>query len=194
MLRAWLVGALTGLALFLMAGTASAALIHEFIDTRDGSTVGSIEFSAATPGTVSAFSLSGFGGPTLGLSDLCSPGNLNCELLSKLTSWTIDLDNWDLNSFSLVLDFGSSFSAGCDVELTIGFLSPASGGVNTVGGTASSLACALSIGLFPSDVDEFLGVLAVEPINEPPSLGIFIAALVGLALMLRRRKQPAVQV
>ena len=80
MLRSWKIGALTGLALFMMAGTASAALIHEFIDTRDGSVVGSIEFSAATPGTVSAFSFSGFGGPTLGLSDLCSRAILiaNC--------------------------------------------------------------------------------------------------------------------
>lgn len=184
-----------GLWFFGAIGTASAALMHEFVDTRTNTVVGSIEFSDATPGTVTAFSLSGFGGPTLGLSDICSPGNDNCEdtepLTIKLTDWSIDSDDWGLDQLFLVVDYGDFFEPGSDIELLISFLFPAGTGVAAVEISASACPIACTNDLFPyrDTLLENLNTRPAEQVDEPSALILFGVGLAGLVFMRRRKRK-----
>lgn len=161
--------------------SAEAALIHNFVDKADGSIVGSIEFSAETPGTVTSFSFSGFGGPNLGLPDICLPTG-GCELVSpsSTTSWSID-QNWDLNNFVLAIDLGGFFGVGSDTEIRFKFASPATLGDGSGRSISMDGICDASC---ESDGLAYLNELALRLVaipDEPGSEPISVAGPSALA-------------
>ena len=184
--------AFLGLVSLGVAAPAHAALIHNFIDTGAGNAViGQIQFSAATPGTVTAFSLdtTGLGGPNLGLANLCGPGGgALCAVPSFTTTWVID-GAWNINGFILSFDLLDFFGPSVDIEqINIEFLDPAAAGADTVSVLASMLNCAI----FAPCADLAVGLvsrLATEAVHvpEPATFLLFTAGLVLLAGIARRR-------
>lgn len=167
---------------FATAAPARAALIHEFV--QGGSVIGSIEFSAASPGTVVAFSYPGPSG-TLGLADLCGPGGTGtCSALLPDTSWQIG-SLWELNDFVLALDFGEEFQAGSESNVALFFPNPASSGYLGTGGTFDFR---FNCGVCESGIRNFIaaqvGVAtqAIE-VTEPGSVFLLTLGLTLLAAM-----------
>lgn len=181
-----LLGSLLTLGLLGQAVPAHSALIHNFVDTFDGTIVGSIEFSAETPGVVTAFSFSGFGGPVLGLGDLCLTA-ADCDLApaGNDTVWSID-NNWNLNGFAMLLDFGDSFDPGSDVEMLFEFNDPASIGLPFITQFVSGSPPAGALTLYRFRNNQRLQTVAVE-VPEPTSFALFSVGLAGLAFARRRR-------
>ena len=194
MLGACLVSALLGFGLLTGAAPARAALIHDFIDTSAGNAViGQIEFSAALPGTVTAFNLdlSGYGGPAaLDLSNLCGPGGSGaCGFLGP-TSWSID-GAWNLNDFVLAMDFLDFFEAGSLTEYAFTFSNPASLGVTQTTSVTDCVFCDASLTDFSFAVFD-LATSRVE-VPEPSTMLMLLVGLLLLAAMARETglRQPA---
>ena len=185
-MRRGLLAAILGFAILGSAPAARAALIHNFIDTSDNSVLGSITFSAETPGTVTAFSFSGFGSPALGLADLCLTA-ADCDLIPLVfdTTWSID-SNWELDAFDLMLDLGDAFGPGSDYEVIIDFLMPASNGVTGISSFFNGAPDLSAVTFFEIETFQNLATVAVE-VPEPATMTFFAVGLAGLALARRRR-------
>ena len=181
---------LFGLSSLGATAPAHAALIHNFIDTSAGNTViGQIEFSAATPGTVTAFSLdtTASGGPILGLANLCGPGGAaTCLDVGNTTTWSID-GAWNLNGFVLAVNLFDFFSTPADVELEFNFISPASSGTGVVfvSGSCVPVVACLDYAQAASD----MATVAVHEAPEPATALLFAAGLTLLAGMAREKSR-----
>jgi hypothetical protein len=177
-------------------GTASATLLHDFVD-GNGDIVGHIEFSASTPGTVLDFELAG-PGVLLTEANLCpaaiAVGAQACEIRPSAfeTSWSID-DAGVLNDFFLHLDFEDLFG-GDQVEGKFAFQSPASLGYSTaqteqISGSSCSGRCQTARNNWLDFVTNGLHTVAVfRSVPEPGSSVLMAMALSLLAMSVRTRR------